>query len=214
MPWKRNSDARKRAKALGVKTYFTGNPCPSGHISDRMTSSGSCVECAKRNFRRWSAENRLYVNSQRREYLGRKREEYNAYQRQYRKNNKEVVERARVAKSASDKKNRAKRYAYRRAWHKRNPEKYILYLRARRARRRGGGGSHSIEDIRDIFRQQRGRCAYCRVLLRRYQVDHIQPLVSGGSNDRVNLQLLCASCNKHKSYKEPIEFARSRGFLI
>lgn len=37
--------ARRRAKLLGETRYFTGNPCPKGHIAHRMTTSGRCVEC-------------------------------------------------------------------------------------------------------------------------------------------------------------------------
>ena len=38
---------RKDAKAQGLTRYFTGKPCPHGHISERMTSSGGCVACLK-----------------------------------------------------------------------------------------------------------------------------------------------------------------------
>lgn len=35
----------KEAKALGVKRYFTGVACPSGHISDRLASTKGCIAC-------------------------------------------------------------------------------------------------------------------------------------------------------------------------
>lgn len=39
---------RREAKALGLTTYVTGNPCPHGHISPaRKTHNGCCVECDK-----------------------------------------------------------------------------------------------------------------------------------------------------------------------
>lgn len=37
---------RSAAKAEGKTQYFTGKPCKHGHISLRVTSSGSCVTCA------------------------------------------------------------------------------------------------------------------------------------------------------------------------
>lgn len=40
---------RKKAMAAGEKTYFTGYPCKNGHISDRLTSNGSCSECSRIN---------------------------------------------------------------------------------------------------------------------------------------------------------------------
>jgi hypothetical protein len=38
------------AKEIGLKRYFTGLPCPRGHISDRYTGSSTCVECVKVTF--------------------------------------------------------------------------------------------------------------------------------------------------------------------
>ena len=39
------------AKRQGLPRYFTGRPCPQGHISERITSTESCLEC-KREARR------------------------------------------------------------------------------------------------------------------------------------------------------------------
>ena len=39
----------KDARALGSKYYFTGKPCPVGHIALRWTSTQGCVQCAKRH---------------------------------------------------------------------------------------------------------------------------------------------------------------------
>lgn len=38
---------RAVAKAAGQTTYFTGRPCKHGHISQRQTFSGTCLECSK-----------------------------------------------------------------------------------------------------------------------------------------------------------------------
>jgi len=35
------------AAKSGLSTYNTGKPCSKGHISDRYTASGGCVECIK-----------------------------------------------------------------------------------------------------------------------------------------------------------------------
>lgn len=43
----RDCEARSAAKAAGVSRYFTGNPCPKGHVSGRYVTTGSCVECLK-----------------------------------------------------------------------------------------------------------------------------------------------------------------------
>jgi hypothetical protein len=38
---------RREAKALGLSQYNTGKPCPKGHISDRYTGNGNCVQCQR-----------------------------------------------------------------------------------------------------------------------------------------------------------------------
>lgn len=37
---------RAEAKARGLKTYFTGEPCANGHVSERRADSGNCCDCA------------------------------------------------------------------------------------------------------------------------------------------------------------------------
>lgn len=39
--------SRDKAKSRGLTRYFTGRPCPSGHICERTVSGFGCVECAK-----------------------------------------------------------------------------------------------------------------------------------------------------------------------
>lgn len=62
---------------------------------------------------------------------------------------------------------------------------------------------------------QKGKCACCKVSIRDgYHVDHIYALSNGGENGKLNLQLLCPSCNMIKGAKHPIDFMRQKGFLI
>ena len=35
----------KDAKAQGLPRYFTGTPCKRGHISERYTKTGNCIQC-------------------------------------------------------------------------------------------------------------------------------------------------------------------------
>lgn len=58
---------RAEAKVRGEKTYFTGMPCPNGHISVRQTSNGGCRECALLRTRTWRKENpRVVLEGKRR----------------------------------------------------------------------------------------------------------------------------------------------------
>jgi hypothetical protein len=39
--------SRSDAKARGLKKYFTGVPCPRGHVAERYVGSRQCVECLR-----------------------------------------------------------------------------------------------------------------------------------------------------------------------
>jgi len=109
-----------------------------------------------------------------------------------------------------------------RQWRESNPEGYRLYRKINRKKqklkRRGIGGSFSGEDIKRIFKAQKGRCAYFKTCGRRleesYHVDHIMPICLGGSNEASNIQLTCPICNWAKSGDHPVDFAQRLGLLI
>lgn len=44
---------RQQAVAVGDKYYFTGKPCPVGHIAKRKTSNGECADCARVRLKKW-----------------------------------------------------------------------------------------------------------------------------------------------------------------
>lgn len=45
------------AKQLGIKKYFTGKPCKQGHLAERSTSNGTCIECAIAKVTKWKKSN-------------------------------------------------------------------------------------------------------------------------------------------------------------
>jgi hypothetical protein len=65
---------RSVAKSLGLKRYFTGQPCPSGHVAPRLVSSAACTECARLSCARWHSENREYSRAQHRAWLAANKE--------------------------------------------------------------------------------------------------------------------------------------------
>lgn len=48
---------RSIAIAAGETNYWTGKPCPRGHVAFRRTKNGECVECRTTNIRTWEANN-------------------------------------------------------------------------------------------------------------------------------------------------------------
>lgn len=100
-------------------------------------------------------------------------------------------------------------------WAAANIEKIRSIQHRRRARKKAAGGSYTPQEAAEIFKLQRGRCAYCKIKLRgEKHLDHITPIAAGGRNDKQNLQWLCAPCNHSKSDRDPLDFARQLGALL
>lgn len=94
-----------------------------------------------------------------------------------------------------------------------NP-KYLEQRKAaqntRRARKSGGGGSYTVEEISSLMAEQKGHCAHpwCGAdITAGYHIDHYMPLALGGSNWIENIQLLCEPCNLQKGALHPSVFA-------
>ena len=222
---------RNDAKKRGALTYFTGKPCTSGHIAERSTSSGGCIECRREYDRRAYRENpgksaakaakryaakADHIKSKRREWYAANKDKAKETKRLYMaKNGDEVLRKARSSAASYRKRfpERAKKSIT--EWWEKNPGRKKAYHHARRARKRGNGGSYTPADVASILKGQGERCAYCRCRLGdAYHVDHIIPLAKGGSSDRRNLQILCEPCNLAKGAKHPIDYARTLGLLL
>lgn len=203
---------RKQAIQRGLKLYFSGLPCPQGHVAERRLPGSTCVVCFKQFSKEWYAKNRdRKLENSKRVYL----------------NNRENV----LARTGRyQKENKKRRNEYSRKWRAENPDKvyegstkfrkshlerYANYCRNRRAKEKMAEGAHGLDDVFARLKWQKGRCAACKKKLgKKYDVDHYHPISKGGSNYPSNIQILCISCNRKKCNKDPIDFYQSIGCLL
>lgn len=100
-------------------------------------------------------------------------------------------------------------------WRDSNRTLRALYSRSRYALKKWAEGSHTLDDILEIYEKQKGKCAYCKKKVgEKYHIDHILPLNKGGSDDKYNICIACPRCNQTKSDKMPWVFAKQNWMLI
>lgn len=169
-------------------------------------------ERTSERIKRWNAENKERVAANAKAYYAANKEKIDAYRNDWLEKNREHH---RSLTKAWREDNRELFNAQIREWKKANPELVRKYDRDRRVKRRNADGDHTVADIKNLLGLQKNKCAVCRTSISEgYHVDHIVAIVNGGTNDKYNLQLLCAPCNLSKNRKDPIDFMQQKGFLL
>jgi 5-methylcytosine-specific restriction endonuclease McrA len=193
---------RQASQAAGLTTYFTGRPCPNGHIAPRFVSGRNCTACTAAATDRWVKNNPekkralraayherdlTRANRLKRESYARNKDRYAPGQKAYQEANPHVFRAAR------------KRYALR------NPDKVVLNRHNMRAQRKSVAGRLTKKGLEVCLAEQAGRCAGCfKSLEAGHHIDHVVPLARGGTNTDNNIQFLCAPCNTNKGAKHPL----------
>ena len=161
---------------------------------------------------KWHEENREKARRAAREKAAHtratRREEYNAYCREYSQRPK-AKESRRVQRAAYYQKHKAEIDEKNRRWITDNIERERARSKNKSAWRRKAAGKFTADDIRALHEKQNGKCAMCAAVFpetgkHRFEVDHIIPLKPRGAaqpvgtNNPDNLQLLCRKCNRSK----------------
>lgn len=155
--------------------------------------SYECKTCHNIRSKRWYAKNREHKKAYAREYHKNNREKANDTYRRWREHNR-------------------KRYReLSRRWAKEHSENLRINSRRRRARKKQVAGDHTAQDIKRIYKKQKGKCLYCDRKVDNYHVDHFVPLVLQGKNSPDNLVISCPECNLSKNSIHPFDWHRWNG---
>lgn len=216
--------SRSEAKAAGLTRYFTGRPCPKGHVVQRTVASKDCVRCAldrcsriakanpekhRADGLRWRANNpeaaAIMSRKAARKHRAKNPEKHNLLAKIWRVANpervKEVARKWRQDNIENVRADVAKRTS---AWRAKNPERRRATENLRRARKKSADGHYTALDIFNTLVRQNYECAgisCAKSITKHYTIDHILPLSRGGSNWPYNIQLLCRSCNSKKGVR-------------
>lgn len=167
----------KEARTLGLPRYFTGVKCKRGHLSERYSNSGHCVECDNERQR---PEGQLKEASKR---------YYDSHKNQCMQANKEWLKKSGLGYSYT-KKSRANNPGKTQYW---NAKRHASKLE----RTPGWMNAGHLFEIECIYRY----CAALRGIGLDYEVDHIVPLQGesvSGLHLPWNMQIIMASENAKK----------------
>lgn len=140
-----------------------------------MSASNDKLKRTKGNLRK------LYKEYKRERSKAKRKE----YQREYQRTHKPSKEKIK----AKNKK-----------WQKENPEKSKEYSRNRRALKHNAIGKITTNEWIELCNKYENKCLCCGST-GKLVLDHIIPLIKGGTNTIDNAQPLCKSCNSKKNVK-------------
>ncbi|WNL50886.1 endonuclease VII [Xanthomonas phage Murka] len=173
--------SRAEAKAQGLKRYFTGKPCPNGHLLERHVSSGGCVECARAYAAAWYAANPERQRANAAAWYAANTDRKSANDAAWYAAN---PERKRVGAAA---------------WKAENPEKVAANVAARRAMKLAAIPADWSDFDAFVMEEAAAACKRRESLHGEpFHVDHMVPLSRGGLHAWHNIQVIPARLNMKK----------------
>lgn len=194
---KKRSSQRKEMRLTNKAKGLLRKYCSRCGFETDCYTDGSCKPCRDVWYKAYYLTNHERINAKRSEWHEANPESRRVSVNKWQKSNPDKVK------------------AITAAWAKANPERLRANKNNRRAHKMKNGGKHTAADICNLLTLQKSKCACCKTNIKdNYHVDHVIALANGGGNDRLNLQLLCPTCNMQKSVKHPVDFMQSKGFLL
>jgi 5-methylcytosine-specific restriction endonuclease McrA len=119
----------------------------------------------------------------------------NAYQIEYRKTHKDSIS---AKKKKYHEANKKRRSEYMKGYYQGHKREAYIRLRNYQLRKRGAGGSHTLEEWLDLIEKYRHCCIYCGNRFEKLERDHIIPISKGGTDYITNIVPCCRVCNAKK----------------
>ena len=181
---------------------------------DGLTSA--CKTCHGLQIKEYASKNAEKVRERRKKYANSHKEEARARLRKWRANNPERDNELRlksVRKWRADKPERSrllnlmwhhanpeKAKQSTKNWRANNPEKVRAIKKNRAARVRGAKGSITAQEWKSMKEFYGFTCLRCKLQEPEIELtlDHVMPIIMGGSNTIDNAQPLCRTCNGWK----------------
>jgi len=181
--------------------------------------SAYCKPCAHRKRKERDrtehskAVRRNYYQKNYDKYAQRNREQYEKHKDKRQSSVRDYHNRNKVSVAAYKQQwaeqNRERTRAAAKRFSERHPDRVRVSTLIQIGKRKGAKGRYTSGDVRRIYIEQQGYCAYCNEWLGdKYHIDHIIPLSRGGSNYPENIALACPPCNMSKGDKLLSEWKR------
>ena len=157
------------------------------------SKSRRCRDCRNAYMRDWNAKHKEQVSASHKKTIKKHYTAYVMRHKRWRDQNRDICN------------------GYKQAWKALDPEhaKFIACENSQRRRQIMKTGKVTQQEWQDQLATFNNHCAYCLKPLDKAEMEHMKPLSRGGEHSIDNIVPSCPSCNRLKSTKTLLEFART-----